>query len=248
MKIVKIKVTTTEQQRRVRRLVVEIPDDMTEQDVLSIEPTALVRSAHEGRVCWDSHYSDWQDIGGPEVKVASAPSGAYAEARLLRDENGNAVWERIEAKGKTLPPKKGRFKVWRIPDGKFQVLVDDKCGFVVEFDGVRLERGVDVGDAASVGSTDAFFWISDAEYRGLIEAIKDAPMGPRISGVCGYGDDSADSPAVEAVSNADTGERLKGPGVWDEEDAELAAEADKRAEAAFMEEVRRLSTEEAEHE
>ena len=72
-----------------------------------------------------------------------------------------------------------RFRVWRLPDGRFQVIVDESCGFIIEFDGNKFK-----GHDGSVSSADAWFSINGRETIELIDALRTAPEGEPIVGVC----------------------------------------------------------------
>jgi hypothetical protein len=80
----------------------------------------------------------------------------------------------------------GRFRVWRLPDGRFQVVVDESCGFIIDFDGAKSAGSHDTGAGASISSKDAWFSLYDHELAGLIDALRNAPEGQAIGGAADF--------------------------------------------------------------
>lgn len=78
----------------------------------------------------------------------------------------------------------GRFRVWRLPDGRFQVVVDESSGFIIDFDGAKCTRSHDTGAGGSISSADAWFTVYDHELAGLIDALRDAPEGHAVGALC----------------------------------------------------------------
>jgi hypothetical protein len=64
----------------------------------------------------------------------------------------------------------------RIAENKYQVLIDHRFGFVVDFNGVQFFRSHD----GCIVSKDAFIFVNDDDVSCLIDALRIAPDGERL--------------------------------------------------------------------
>jgi hypothetical protein len=96
MKKVEIELSGTEELTRVSRFVLEIPDDMSDEELLSLDGDYYEQIANECALDWEIEDAYWIGVDERGIGITPAPETVPPHARLVRRGDGQVAWEALD--------------------------------------------------------------------------------------------------------------------------------------------------------